>query len=198
MFLYSTAFIPAPEPNQPPIQWLLRATHPGVQRPGREADYFTYIIMPRSIMMDRIPLSSIRLRGMIQYAQKLTGETRTNRQYCDALRLSFPYGGEILQRKISKVSSHKTHDEFKASNSKIPLWIALFGMQAAIQAQPQLQTAIHRQCLKFQTSHQYTIQDKELSCDASTTLQPAAEQSHYFLACQAQRSTNTPALLLYQ
>jgi hypothetical protein len=35
---FSTAFIPALGPTQPPIQWVLRALSPGVKRQGREAD----------------------------------------------------------------------------------------------------------------------------------------------------------------
>jgi hypothetical protein len=34
ILLFSTAFRPALEPTQPPIQWV-----PGVNRPGREADH---------------------------------------------------------------------------------------------------------------------------------------------------------------
>jgi hypothetical protein len=39
IFLYSTAFKPAPGPIHPPIQWVLGALSPGVKRPGREADH---------------------------------------------------------------------------------------------------------------------------------------------------------------
>jgi hypothetical protein len=39
IFLYSTASRPALRPTQLPIQWVLGALSPGVERPGREAEY---------------------------------------------------------------------------------------------------------------------------------------------------------------
>jgi hypothetical protein len=37
-FGFSTASRPALRPTQPPIEWVPGALHPGVKRPGREAD----------------------------------------------------------------------------------------------------------------------------------------------------------------
>jgi hypothetical protein len=39
IFLFTTAFRPAPGPTQPPIQWALGALSLAVKRPEREADH---------------------------------------------------------------------------------------------------------------------------------------------------------------
>jgi len=39
IFLFDTAFRPALDPTQPPIQWLLGTPSLGIKRPGRESDH---------------------------------------------------------------------------------------------------------------------------------------------------------------
>jgi hypothetical protein len=64
IFLFFTAYRPALGPIQPPIQWVLGAPSPVVNRPGREADH-----SPPSIAEAKndgsIALPPMYLRGVV-------------------------------------------------------------------------------------------------------------------------------------